>query len=247
MVENAHSPPMDFESRGRWPLCLAGVALIAAGGMNGPGLFLFVWLRQLGSDCWWILASLVLPVGLHGTRLQLAGRLAGAALWSIWFAMRRHDLPYLAEVTFARLGESPLGVMLVVLGGVLLVTNLPGGRLREMWTAAEGFVIRRRWVTLLLCGATLWFVHPEHSHELCLNTAELCAEHGYYTPAIALTELARDTFPPPNFCGNCFVAEQEELSSQISQLKVREAGYRGDAPIAQGASPNDPPSVTARR
>ncbi len=215
--------------------------------MYGPGQLLFVWLRQLGWDCWWMLVSLVLFIGLHETRLHLAGRLAGAALWLIWFAVRRHDLPYMAEFTITRLGESPLGLMLVVLGGLLLVTNLRGGRLRAMWAAAEGLVIRRRWVTLLLCGATLWVAHPEQSHELCLNTAELCAEHGYYTPAIALTELARDTFPPPNFCGNCFVAEREELSSWISRLKVREAGYRGDRGTAQSVSRNEPPSVRARR
>jgi hypothetical protein len=246
-VNSAESTACSGESGARWPLSAAGIALIIVGVTEGPGLLLFAWLRQLGWDCWWLLASLVLFIGLYGTRMQRGGRLAGAALSLIWLVIRRHDLPYLVELTFARLGESPLGPMLIVLGGLLLVTNLPGGRLREMWTATEGFVIRRRCVTWLLCGATLWVAHPEHSHELCLNGAEFCAERGYFRPAIALTELARDTFPPPNFCGNCLAAEQEELSARMSQLKARAAGYRGDRPIAQGASPKEPPSLKPRR
>jgi len=136
------------------------------------------------------------------------------------------------------------GPMLIVLGSLLLVTILPDGRLWKMWSAAAGLVTRRRWAALVMCGATLWVLEPERSHEYCMNAADFCAVHGYYTPAIALTELGRDTFPPLNVCGTCYRAELLELSSRIALLRAKRAGYREERRVAATRIEHEPPSVT---
>jgi hypothetical protein len=227
-----------------WPLGILGGVLLVIGFLNGPGSILLSWLRVLASDWWWISGVIVFAAVFQRDVLRYFGCALSSLLVLIWLAFRAGDLMIVALDSASRVGENAFGFMLAVLGGLLLFAKHSSSTAGVIKTIAQT-VRNRRKTAIFVCLTVLWFANPAHSHSLCLKASQVCEDRGQYECAIALTVLARDTFPAPTFCITCYAEGRRDLTWRIARIEAKQAGRLPSNSIEEIALGRGSPSVRA--
>lgn len=212
------------EPSGLRALRVTGWLLMVVGFVSALGDILLAWFTVFSWDCWWFSTAIALTVLFRSNPLRIWCRLASASMVLFWFVSRSTVLQFVAADSAAQLGQRHLGLMLMFLGGLLVFTNDPHRRTRQFVGSTALMLQSHCQAIALLCVSALIIANPAHSHFACVRISILCERQGAYDAATVFARLARDTFPPPSFCGTCFAGMRQELSSRIARIEAKRDG-----------------------